>query len=299
VDCVENHASGEVGSHSGYTLGHPFDRSGLAAVSDLDAPEVRAIFRQLESVQEEFLAKEGSFRSAEYRWPRDPLHNWSRCWEYPYAFRQLQSFRGLAPGKEKFLAADLGSGVTFFPFAAARLGYEVVCTDTDLICDKDLSRAIPAVPHAPGKVSFRLINGDRLPFADGELDLVFCISVLEHIPNFPNTIREIARVLKPGGWLILTIDLDLRGDQEIGIGPYQLLLRELTRDFDVRLPEVSIHPRDLLKTLDGPYPWPVRRGFERYWFLLKQNFLKPIFGKKPTPLIPFYLTVKGMTLIRK
>lgn len=283
----------------GYVDGHPFDRCGLAAISDLDHPEWREIFSGLEQVQREFLSHEAAFRSPEYAWPRDPLHNWSRCWEYPYVQRQLARFRASAPADARLKAADLGSGVTFFPFAAARLGYDVVCVDTDPICRTDLSRAIPLVGAGRGSVEFRLIEGSRLPLADGELDLVFCVSVLEHIPDLAGTVREIVRVLRPGGMLVLTLDLDLRGDQEIGVAPYKRLLRELDRHFTLGLPEICTHPADILKTQDGPYPWPVRTGFEKYRFLLKQNVIKPIFGRKPKPLVPFYLSVKGFTLVRR
>lgn len=287
------------GPRSGYVAGHPFDRCGLAALSDLSTPEWRFLFSDLERFQTDFLNHEPAFRSPDYRWPRDPLHNWSRCWEYPYAFRQLQEYRREKAGLPILTAVDLGSGVTFFPFAAATLGYRIVCTDTDPICQKDLARAIPLINHAPGEVSFRLITDPHLPFGDAELDLVFCVSVLEHIPDFPNTIREIARVLKPGGWLILTIDLDLRGDQEIGVDRYKLLLQELEKEFSPRYPEVVIHPADLLKTLDGPYPWPIRTGLKKHWFQFKQNVLKPVLGRRPTPLVPFFLSVKGFTLVRK
>ncbi len=42
---------------------------------------------------------------------------------------------------------------------------------------------------------------DQLPFADGSFDGVISIAVLEHVKNPFRCAREIARVLKPGGWL--------------------------------------------------------------------------------------------------
>src|SRR5260370_12627705 len=44
-----------------------------------------------------------------------------------------------------------------------------------------------------------------LPFPDGSYDYVFCIEVLEHVPNPFGTLTEIQRVLKPGGVLILSV----------------------------------------------------------------------------------------------
>ncbi len=44
-----------------------------------------------------------------------------------------------------------------------------------------------------------------IPFPDGSYDFVFCIEVLEHVPNPFGTLSEFHRVLKPGGVLILSV----------------------------------------------------------------------------------------------
>ena len=44
-----------------------------------------------------------------------------------------------------------------------------------------------------------------IPFPDGAYDFVFCIEVLEHVPNPYGTLGEIHRVLKPGGVLVLSV----------------------------------------------------------------------------------------------
>lgn len=41
---------------------------------------------------------------------------------------------------------------------------------------------------------------ERIPISDGSLDLVTCLWALETIEDRPAAIREILRVLKPGGW---------------------------------------------------------------------------------------------------
>jgi len=43
-----------------------------------------------------------------------------------------------------------------------------------------------------------------LPYADAEFDYVTCIEGLEHIENPQQAIREFARVLKPGGHLVVS-----------------------------------------------------------------------------------------------
>ena len=46
-----------------------------------------------------------------------------------------------------------------------------------------------------------------LPFADGSFDAVICIHVLEHIPNDAKALSEMFRVLKPGGWALISVPL--------------------------------------------------------------------------------------------
>lgn len=51
----------------------------------------------------------------------------------------------------------------------------------------------------------RLVRGDstRLPFADASFDTVFARALLHHLPDPEQGVREILRVLKPGGELVV------------------------------------------------------------------------------------------------
>ena len=53
----------------------------------------------------------------------------------------------------------------------------------------------------------RFVQGDaeNLPFADGSFDLVYSHGVLHHTPDTPRTIREVHRVLSPGGRAVVML----------------------------------------------------------------------------------------------
>lgn len=278
----------------------PFHRSGLAALSDLRSPGYQSIFSQLEKEQEAFLDKESDFRSEEYKWPHDSLHNFSRVWEYPYVYYHLANYLKTLPQNSRPIVADVGSGVTFFPFSLAKLGYQVVCTDIDRICERDLSLARACVPHSPGTVDFRLIEDSSIPFGDSECDALYCISVLEHIPDFEKTVAEMARILKPGGLCLITCDINLRPEDglQLDCQQYGRLMYSVEKDFVRIWPELTIHPVDILTTTNSLYPLEghplgvVRIGYR----LMKQRILKPLLGRKPGRVRTPHVAVLGLVL---
>lgn len=54
-------------------------------------------------------------------------------------------------------------------------------------------------------IADHLYDGKAFPFADGSFDSILCNQVLEHVFNPEEFLGEIARVLKPGGKLLLTV----------------------------------------------------------------------------------------------
>ncbi len=282
------------------TSQHSFQRCGLAALSDLHAEVCQNIFSILEEEQRAFLDKESEFRSKEYKWPRDPLHNWSRVWEYPYVYYHSDAHFKTLSHNSKPIVADVGSGVTFFPFSLAKIGYRVVCTDIDPICERDLALASACVPHSPGTVEFRLIEDSSLPFWDSECDAVYCISVLEHIPDFEKTVAEIARILKPGGLCLLTCDINLRPDDGLQLDRDGFArLTSVIDKFFVRIcPERTIHPVDVLTTKNSLYPLNTPGIAGMGWRLVKQKILKPLLAQKTgnVSIGPPHVAVLGLVL---
>jgi 2-polyprenyl-3-methyl-5-hydroxy-6-metoxy-1,4-benzoquinol methylase len=70
------------------------------------------------------------------------------------------------------------------------------------ISERILATARASVPDA----ELRQANLEALPFSDGEFDLVLCSQVIEHVLDASAAVRELARVLRPGGVLILSTD---------------------------------------------------------------------------------------------
>lgn len=76
-------------------------------------------------------------------------------------------------------------------------GYEVVGVDGS---KEMLERARATIPG----VELQMAEVDRLPFADASFDFVLCIEVLRYLPSSEACVREMARVLKPGGICLAT-----------------------------------------------------------------------------------------------
>jgi SAM-dependent methyltransferase len=240
---------------------HPFERSGLASLDDLSTPVWRSLFASLESLQTEFLAAQPHCR--DYPWPRDPLHNWIRVWEYPFVYHHLQSHGRSLSRRSLLQAVDLGSGATFFPFAVARLGWSVIAVDADPRVASSMNRAVSRVSAGDGSVTPLLSDARSIALETESVDCVYCVSVLEHVPEFERVIFEIARILRRGGLLVLTFDVDLRGNWELGPASYGRVMDALEASFRPVYPEMVVHPLRVLNTDNSIYPaYPSRSIFD-------------------------------------
>jgi SAM-dependent methyltransferase len=105
---------------------------------------------------------------------------------------------------------DLGCGGGRHAFEAYRRGADVVAFDADHgeLCQVGgMTAAMAAAGEAPPTARARPVAGDAtaMPFGDGAFDRVIAAEVLEHIPRDQRALAEIARVLRPGGLLAVTV----------------------------------------------------------------------------------------------
>lgn len=114
---------------------------------------------------------------------------------------------GLRRG-EKLL--DLGCGGGRHAFGALRLGAQVVALDAGADEVSQVRATVGAMMEA-GEVDATdeagAVQGDalKLPFADASFDRVIAAEVLEHIPSDDEAMSELARVLRPGGTMAVTV----------------------------------------------------------------------------------------------
>ncbi|MFW5925535.1 MAG: class I SAM-dependent methyltransferase [Myxococcota bacterium] len=67
--------------------------------------------------------------------------------------------------------------------------------------DVDFARTLNADVDG---VFYRVEDAERLSYPDGAFDVVVCLEVIEHVARPDAVLEEIARVLRPGGHLVLT-----------------------------------------------------------------------------------------------
>ncbi|MGB7158626.1 MAG: class I SAM-dependent methyltransferase [Tepidisphaeraceae bacterium] len=95
---------------------------------------------------------------------------------------------------------DLGCGAGW----AARLARSEGRTKRTIGLDFSRTALQLARRHSP-EILWIQADGTALPIADGSIDTLHCDGALEHFPDPQKGLREVARVLRPGGRAVLIV----------------------------------------------------------------------------------------------
>jgi SAM-dependent methyltransferase len=155
------------------------------------------------------------FVGAEYRYPIR-----MRDWEIA---RVLQAVRTVPVGSS---ILDTGSYNSFLPLALAAQGYRLTASDlTWARMVKSFERSVGLAPKKTTEAPFfewravykkagvpvRNLNLTHLSCPDSSFDCVVALSVIEHLPDIERALREMYRVLAPGGRILITTDCAAEG----------------------------------------------------------------------------------------
>jgi SAM-dependent methyltransferase len=90
---------------------------------------------------------------------------------------------------------DLGCGVGTYSAALLEKGHHVLSVD--------VSKEALLLSKSKGIRNLALISATDLPFKDDVFDRIFFLDVFEHLGKPKKALKEIYRILSPGGFLIL------------------------------------------------------------------------------------------------
>jgi ubiquinone/menaquinone biosynthesis C-methylase UbiE len=121
------------------------------------------------------------------------------------AARRLLELTAVSPGER---VLDVGTGAGLLPFALLRaptapgpiVGIDISTGMVAAARKKALGAGIPE-----DRLRFEQMDAERLTFEDGAFDVVLSAFALTHVPNPDAALREILRVLRPGGRIALAV----------------------------------------------------------------------------------------------
>lgn len=101
------------------------------------------------------------------------------------------------------IAADIGCGSGFITEGLIHAGLSVVAVDQSEAMLSEMKRKFATIAD----IDYRCGEAEQLPLSDNSVDYAFANMYLHHVERPPIAIKEMARILKPSGTLVIT-DLD-------------------------------------------------------------------------------------------
>jgi ubiquinone/menaquinone biosynthesis C-methylase UbiE len=140
-------------------------------------------------------AKKASSREHFDRWSREYEHDQVSRWLQEL---QLEALGTLEPGPgDRLLDVGCGSG------AAVRAAASIVAHAVGVDLSQGMIGRARELAGATPNVEFQVADAEALPFDDAMFTTLLCTTSLHHYPNPSSAVAEMARVLTPGGRIVI------------------------------------------------------------------------------------------------
>ena len=98
---------------------------------------------------------------------------------------------------------DAGAGGGYYArYLYSRFAARLIALEPDPHLFHLLTRELSDIGN---RVTLQQSSIPEIPLPDGSVDVATCTQVLEHIPNDRAAMAELARVIRPGGFLLITV----------------------------------------------------------------------------------------------
>jgi ubiquinone/menaquinone biosynthesis C-methylase UbiE len=124
---------------------------------------------------------------------------WSETYDQPLRLFSIEqpTMYGILDRLPPSTVLDVACGTGRYSVYMAERGHQIVGVD---LSEAMLAKARKKLPQA----DFRQGDMEDLPVADSSVDTVICALSLVHLPNIGKAVSEMARVLRPGGRLVVS-----------------------------------------------------------------------------------------------
>ena len=129
--------------------------------------------------------------------------DWDRMRESFFSARVRERAFQVAEIEPGHVAVDLGAGTGFITGGLLGRGLRAIAVDQS----PTMLEALRAKFPDDGSLDCRTGDAEQLPVESASVDYCFANMCLHHVDRPPQAVREMARILKPGGKIVIT-DLD-------------------------------------------------------------------------------------------